>query len=104
MTTWFISRHPGAVEWARRKSLEVDRYVAHLTATEVQPGDTVIGSLPVNMAAVICTVGARYLHLSLELPAHLQGKELSAEQMDDLSARLQEYRVDHAGYPSAPHS
>ena len=43
MTTWFISRHTGAIEWAKRKKLVVDRFVPHLDPAQVQPGDTVIG-------------------------------------------------------------
>lgn len=94
MSTWFISRHHGATEWAQRHGLRADHYVAHLDTTLVQPGDTVIGSLPVNLAAAVCERGARYLHLSLELPAHLRGQELSADQLDDLGARVQAYRVE----------
>lgn len=94
MTTWFISRHPGALEWARRRGLRVDQYVAHLDPASVQPGDTVIGSLPVNLAAAVCERGARYLHLSLELPAHLRGQELSADQLDALGARVQAYLIE----------
>lgn len=93
MSTWFISRHPGAMAWAQRQGLQVDRYVAHIDATLVQPGDTVIGSLPVNLAATVCERGARYLHLSLELPSDLRGQELSADQLDALGARLQPYSV-----------
>lgn len=96
MTTWFISRHPGAVEWARRRGLAVDQYGAHLDPAQIQPGDTVIGSLPVNLAAAVCERGARYLHLSLELPAALRGQELSADQLEDLGAEVQEYRVENA--------
>ena len=49
MTTWFISRHTGAMEWAKRKKLVVDQFVPHLDPTQVQPGDMVIGSLPATM-------------------------------------------------------
>lgn len=94
MTTWFVSRHPGAVEWAGRQGLPIDRYVIHVDALQIQPGDTVIGSLPVNLAAGICARGARYLHLSLELPAHLRGQELSADQLEDLGARVAAYKVE----------
>jgi CRISPR-associated protein Csx16 len=59
----------------------------------VQGGDTVIGSLPVNLAAVVCRRGGRYLNLSVTLPAELRGKELSADQLDQLGARLEEFRV-----------
>jgi len=93
MTTWFISRHPGAIEWARRQGLHVDEYVAHLDTSRIHPGDTVIGSLPVNLAARVCMAGAQYLHLSLELPPHLRGVELSAEQLTLVGARLCEYTV-----------
>lgn len=94
MTTWFVSRHPGAVEWIGRQGSAVDQYVTHVAPAHVQPHDTVIGSLPVNLAAAICERGARYLHLSLDLPAHLRGCELSADQLDELGARLEEYRVE----------
>jgi CRISPR-associated protein Csx16 len=99
MSNWFISRHPGALEWAKRHGLQVDKYAVHLDPSSVQPGDNVIGSLPVNLAAAVCQRGARYLHLSLELPAHLRGQELSADQLDALGARVQAYRVERT-HPS----
>jgi len=91
--TYFISRHTGAVEWARRKGIEVDYWIEHLDVTEIEKGDTVIGSLPVNLAAEICARGARYLHLSLDLPAEARGRELGAEELERFGARLQEYLV-----------
>ena len=96
MTIWFVSRHKGAIEWASRQALAIDQYVPHVAPADVQPDDTVIGSLPVNMAAAICARGARYLHLSLELPAHSRGQELSADQLDELGARIEEHRVVRA--------
>lgn len=94
MTTWFVSRHPGALEWAARQGLQIDRFATHLDPAEVQGGDTVIGSLPVNLAAVVCHRGGRYLNLSVTLPAELRGKELSADQLERLGARLEEYRIE----------
>lgn len=94
MTTWFISRHPGAVEWAQRQGLHVDRFVAHLDPGAVQRGDTVIGSLPVNLAAQVCAAGAFYGHLSLELPANLRGVELSADDLQRLDAHVQHFHVN----------
>jgi CRISPR-associated protein Csx16 len=93
MSTWFISRHPGALEWASRQGLHIDRFATHLDIHEVQRGDTVIGNLPVNLAAVICHREARYLHLSVEVTADLRGKDLSADQLQHLGARLEEYKV-----------
>jgi len=94
MTTYFVSRHPGARDWAEEEGIAVDLVLAHLDPADVVAGDTVIGSLPVNLAAEVCARGARYLHLSLELPATLRGRELTAEQMRGLGARVEEFRVE----------
>ncbi|MGH6627379.1 MAG: CRISPR-associated protein Csx16 [Burkholderiaceae bacterium] len=94
MITWLVSRHPGAVEWARRQGVPIDRVVAHLSPADVRAGDTVIGTLPVNLAAAVCQSGAQYLHVSLELPAHLRGHELSADQLEALGARLEAFRIE----------
>lgn len=93
---WFVSRHPGAVEWAKLQRLDIDRWVAHLDPAEVSAGDTVIGSLPANLAAVVCERGARYLHLSLELPMEWRGRELSAADLLAISAELKTLRVEKA--------
>lgn len=97
MTTFFVTRHPGAAAWAREQGLAVDRAVAHLDPAAVQSGDIVIGTLPVNLAAEVCARGARYLHLSLDLPADWRGRELSAADMRACGARVEEYRVERAG-------
>jgi CRISPR-associated protein Csx16 len=94
-TTFFISRHPGAVEWAHRQGLAVDHWLAHLDPAVVQPGDTVAGTLPIHLAAQVCARGGRYLHLSLDLPAHLRGRELSAQELNETGARLERYAVAH---------
>jgi len=88
MAVWFVSRHPGAVEWAHKHALPVDRWVAHLDASAVQSGDTVAGTLPVHMAAQVCSRGAHYLHLSLELPPDLRGRELNCAELERANARL----------------
>lgn len=93
MTTFFVSRHPGAADWASTQGLAVDRALDHLDADRVAAGDVVIGTLPVNLAATVCARGARYLHLSLDLPADWRGRELSAAEMRACSARLEEYLV-----------
>lgn len=94
MTTFFVSRHPGATVWAAQQGLAVACVLAHLDPAVVGPGDTVIGTLPVNLAAVVCDRGARYLHLTLDLPPDWRGRELSAAQMTACGARLEEYRVE----------
>lgn len=92
-TVWFVSRHAGAIEWARAQGLAVDRWVGHLDVNEVSTGDTVIGTLPVHLAAEVCTRGARYVHLVLELEAGQRGKELGADDLHSRRATLREYHV-----------
>ena len=92
-TTWFVSRHPGAIEWAKGQNLAIDRWVAHLDPANVAAGDTVIGSLPVNLAAVVCKRGARYLHLSIVVPAEWRGRELATAEMKAISVELKAFHV-----------
>lgn len=99
-TVYFVSRHPGAREWALSEGSRVDRVLEHLDLREIVAGDIVIGSLPVNLAAEVCARGAHYHHLSLELPQELRGVELSAEQMRDLGARIEEFCVERVGSPA----
>jgi len=93
MTTYFVTRHPGARDWAAEQGITVDLLVSHMDPEGIQPGDVVLGTLPVNLAARVCERGARYLHLSLELPPTLRGRELSTEDMRTLGARLEEFRI-----------
>lgn len=91
--TYLVTRHPGARDWADEEGIAVDALVDHLDVTDIQPGDRVIGSLPVNLAARVCERGGRYLHLSLELPPGLRGRELSADDMRRLGVRVEEFHV-----------
>jgi CRISPR-associated protein Csx16 len=97
MTTWFITRHPGALEWAKTQGISFDRHCPHLTDVnlyqEIVAGDAIIGSLPVHLVAIICQRGAAYYNLTLDLPALLRGKELSAEELATCNARLESYLV-----------
>ena len=74
----------------------IDRTVDHLDPADVGVGDVIIGTLPVHLAAEVWKRGARYLHLSLDLPEEKRGLELSVDDMARLGARLQEYRVETA--------
>lgn len=93
MTTWFISRHPGAFEWAQEEGIDVDVRVEHLDVARIQAGDVVIGLLPLHLAAAVQRRGARYLHLSLEVPRECRGRELDARRMRLFGARLEEYVI-----------
>ncbi|WP_126443803.1 CRISPR-associated protein Csx16 [Sulfuricystis multivorans] len=102
MTTYFVSRHPGALDWARAAQVAFDVHVPHLDPGMLQAGDVVIGSLPVHLAAQVCARGARYFNLSLDLPAHLRGQELDAQTLKALDARLEEYVVAPTGKTLRP--
>ncbi len=94
MTTFFVTRHKGAVEWAERQGITTDQTLTHLDLNNIKPGDVVIGTLPVHLAAEVCARKARYLHLAVDLPNERRGLELTAEDMARFGARLAEYRVE----------
>lgn len=95
-TIWLVTRHPGALEWLLG---QVDlrhtgfTEVAHLDAETVQPEDLVVGTLPVHLIATLCERGARYLHITFDMPESRRGQELSAADLALLNARLVEFRA-----------
>lgn len=91
MANWFISRHPGAIEWAKQQNLHIDHWVSHLNPAEVQTGDMVMGTLPIHLVAQICAKGARFQFLAMNLSAKQRGKELAASDMTKNSCSLIEY-------------
>lgn len=93
MTTWFVSRHPGALHWMQTHGPAFDRHVEHLDPAQVGAGDAVIGTLPVNLAAEVCARGARYFNLSLQLSASDRGRELSADDLQRCQATLEPYDI-----------
>jgi len=96
MPRYFVTRHPGALDWAQAQGIAFDAHVMHLDPATVGPGDTVIGSLPVHLAAAVCARGARYFNLSLDLPADLRGRELDAAMLAACRARIEEFVVRKA--------
>lgn len=95
MTTWLVTRHAGALEWAQRRGIigEADKVVASLAARDVRRGDVVIGTLPVHLAAEVCANGARYLHIAMDVPPEQYGKELSPDDMDACGADCRPFIV-----------
>lgn len=100
MTRYFVSRHVGAIAWARKHELGIDVWVDHLDARQVAPGDTVIGSLPIQLVAAICARGAAYRHLQIDVSSSQRGQELDADDLDALGARLVGYRATVCDAPS----
>ncbi len=79
-----------------------DCHVPHLDPAQVRHGDTVIGTLPVHLAAQVCARGAIYLHLALAMPAQQRGQELSAQELQALGATLQSFHVQPLKTRPAP--
>jgi CRISPR-associated protein Csx16 len=94
---WFVSRHPGALEWARRQGLRWSHALTHLDNQPVAAGDIVYGTLPVQLAARVCEAGAEYWHLQVPLGEGMRGRELSAEELADAGARFVRYDVKTLG-------
>ena len=98
MTTYLITRHPGAVEWVLRQGVSADAVLTHLDPSRIQAGDTVIGTLPVHLAAAVCARGAKFVSLTLDLPPALRGRELKVDDLEACGARLEAFVVhaEHA--------
>jgi len=90
--TYFISRHAGAQDWALAQGIEAEM-VSHFDPSVVKDGDIVMGTLPVQMVAAVVASGARYLHLTMSIPAEMRGKEISSSMMNEMGASLQEFTV-----------
>ena len=97
MTTYFVSRHPGARIWAEQQGLGDVVLVSHLEPEHLAPGDRVLGTLPVQLIAAANARGARYFHLVLDIPSERRGEELTPDAMRDFGARLEEYRAEKIG-------
>lgn len=96
-TVYFVSRHPGALAWARDRGIRIDSHLAHLDGVALGGGDTVIGTLPMHLAARVCASGARFLNLTVDIPADSRGRELGARELEAFGARLEEFRVERVG-------
>lgn len=101
---YIVTRHPGAVDWLLAQpvvasapsgtEVRVWWHVGPAEMDALQPGDAVIGTLPVAMAAQICEAGAAFYSLDLpRLPAEWRGRELNTQEMAAAGAVITEYRV-----------
>lgn len=95
MTTYFITRHTGALDWAKTTNVHFDVHLTHLGDDVIlSAGDVIIGTLPINIVCKINQMGVRYFHLSLDIPADLRGMELNREQLLACQASLEEFFVE----------
>ena len=93
MTTYFVTRHQGAIDWAALNGIRA-RQISHFDHEILNVGDQVLGTLPVNLAAIVCSKGAEYWHLVLDIPPDRRGEELSAEALLEFGAKLQRFAVE----------
>lgn len=94
MTIFFVTRHLGALAWAKKQGINYDVNLEHMgTIDHLKPNDIVIGTLPIHLVYALNQKKVRYVHLSLQIPAHLRGQELTVEQLDECQASLQEFHV-----------
>jgi CRISPR-associated protein Csx16 len=82
-----VTRHRGAAEWIKARFPDAE-IAPHIDPEAVRPGDSVIGTLSVHLAADVVARGAEFLHLVIDAPSEVRGHELTAEEMDRYGARV----------------
>jgi len=101
---FFVSRHAGAIYWAREEGI-IDKdtvLVKHWTqeyTDQIVPGDIVIGTFPLALAARLCDIGARVWMIVMDAPPEMRGRELTASQMRAYNARVLEFVARCLGEP-----
>lgn len=100
MNTYIITRHVGAVEWMRRHHPDLMRGATEIMPhadraffDKLEPGDVVVGVLPLPLIAEVCKKGAAFYALNISLPQSMRGMELSADDMERLGASIRRYEV-----------
>jgi len=87
MSVIIVSRHPAAVRWIHSRGYNGE-IVEHFTGN-ANPGDIVIGILPIPLIQQILSAGAEFILLSLPSIAFSErGQELSIEEMEAAGAVL----------------
>lgn len=92
--TYLLTRHFATVEWVRDQGINVDGVLGHLNSVEAfQPGDRVLGTLPINLVARLNDRSVEYWHLSLNLPSELRGKELTLAELTSCMPSLERFQA-----------
>lgn len=94
MAVWFISRHQGAIEWIKQQEVQIDHFTEHLDIAEIDAEDTVIGTLPIHLAAEVCSKGAKFYSLSLNVAHEQRGTELTVAQLFEQGCSLQQFYIE----------
>lgn len=93
MAVWFVSRHLGAIDWIKQQSIAIDHFVEHLNVDKIQANDTVIGTLPIHLAAQVCEKGATFYFLSVNVTREQRGTELTTKQLNEQNCSLQPFFI-----------
>lgn len=93
---YFVSRHAGAIEWVKNQNIHIDCFIEHLDLTNIHltADDTVIGTLPVHLAAAVCATGAKFYFLQINASLAQRGKNLSADDMQIMNCSLHRFFVE----------
>jgi CRISPR-associated protein Csx16 len=89
----FVGRHSGAMQWMHLQGVHIDEFVSSLDVSQIERGDAIYGTLPLHLIAALHRRGASFTHISLDIPEEYRGKELSAEQMIQFGAKLENVTV-----------
>jgi putative CRISPR-associated protein (TIGR02620 family) len=84
MSVKIILRHRGAVEWLKSKGIEGE-VIEQVSPSNFQEGDEIYGVMPIQLVAEGIKRGCDINIIVLpKIPRELRGKELSAEEMEEL--------------------
>ena len=83
-----ISNVEGTIRWLKSKPVFRDfepvPYLGRLV-DQLEPGDIVVGTLPLALAADVCAKGAEYWHINFRRP-RAKGRTLTAEELEETAS------------------
>ena len=95
MKVWFVSRHQGAIEWMKAQlNWSIDYWVEHLDVDLINPGDIVIGVLPLPLISDLCAKDAVFYALVMNQSQEQRGIEHSMGDMFKAKSCLVRYYVE----------
>jgi len=78
-----ISRHKGTIEYLKHYYPQA-QVIEHLESIKQVPhGALVFGNLPINVVEQLKKRVAKYVHIILNVPKELRGKDLPREELED---------------------
>ncbi|MEZ8613821.1 MULTISPECIES: CRISPR-associated protein Csx16 [unclassified Vibrio] len=94
MKTYFVTRHPATIDLIKSFNIDIHHWLTHVESIDMfEPGDTVLGTLPIHLVVELTEKNVNYYHFSLDIPSYLRGRELSYLQLIECSPRLEKYEV-----------